>query len=142
MADITEFVNNEEGVVVRGKLNAMRTLLNALTNISGMIKVAGESLSVAAAADVPATVMVIQGKTMAAGSWTTDGANKKYTLADANITVNHSVDLIVVNASASIAEAAKLLPETNSIAGNVEVWATNTPSGTITCNLRLTRIIT
>ena len=78
---------------------------------------------------------VITGKTLVAGNWTTDEGLKKYTLADENITANHIVDVVVANADADVAIAAQLLPSSNSISGNVEIWAKNTPSGNIGCSL-------
>jgi len=74
---------------------------------------------------------VITGKILVAANWTTDGALKKYTLADSAITANHIVDAVVVNADADVALAAQLRPSSNSISGNVEIWAKNTPTGDI-----------
>lgn len=79
----------------------------------------------------------VTGKTLSAASWTTDGSLKKYSLSDTNITADHIVDVIVANASADIAQVAQLLPTTNSVAGAVEIWAKNTPSGDITVAINI-----
>lgn len=49
MADIAEITNAEAGSSVRTKLNTIRTYINALKNLTGLVKVSGETLSAASA---------------------------------------------------------------------------------------------
>lgn len=49
MADIAEITNAEAGSSVRTKLNTIRTYINTLKNLTGLVKVSGEVLSAAAA---------------------------------------------------------------------------------------------
>lgn len=49
MADIGEILNEEGGGSVRTKLNTIRTYINSLKNLTGLVKVSGESLSAATA---------------------------------------------------------------------------------------------
>lgn len=49
MADIAEITNAEAGSSVRTKLNTIRTYINSLKNLTGLVKVSGEALSAASA---------------------------------------------------------------------------------------------
>lgn len=79
----------------------------------------------------------VTGLTLSSGSWVTDGSLKKYTLSHASITATSYVEVIPANASIAIVKAAEILPETDSAAGTVSIWATNTPSADISVTINI-----
>lgn len=79
----------------------------------------------------------VTGLTLVAANWVADGSLKKYVLSHASITATSFVEVIPANASIAIVKAAEILPETDSAAGSVSIWATNTPSGDISVTINI-----
>lgn len=80
----------------------------------------------------------ITGLTLLSTGWTLVAGLYKYDLANANITANSIVEVIPDNSSISIVKAAEILPETDSSAGSVKLYATNAPTGGISVTINIT----
>jgi hypothetical protein len=80
----------------------------------------------------------ITGLTLVAASWSLVSGLYEYNLANENITANSIVEVIPSNASIAIVKAAEVLPETDSSAGSVKMYATNAPSGDISVTINIT----
>lgn len=73
----------------------------------------------------------ITGITLISANWSLVSGLYEYDLADSNITVNSIVDVIPMNTTIDIAISAIVLPQTDSSAGSVKLYAKNLPSGDI-----------
>lgn len=80
----------------------------------------------------------ITGITLITANWSLVAGLYEYTLADVNITDNSIVEVIPANASIAIIKAAEVLPETDSSAGSVKLYATNAPTGDISVTINIT----
>lgn len=82
--------------------------------------------------------MQITGLTLVAANWTLVTGLYEYDLANANITANSIVEVIPANASIAIVKSAEVLPETDSSAGSVKLYAINAPTGDISVTINIT----
>lgn len=80
----------------------------------------------------------ITGITLITANWSLVAGLYEYTLSDVNITANSIVEVIPANTSIAIIKAAEILPETDSSAGSVKLYATNAPSGDISVTINIT----
>lgn len=80
----------------------------------------------------------VTGITLTAANWALVGTLYEYDLANANITANSIVEVIPANASIATVKAAEVLPETDSSAGSVKLYAANAPSGDISVTINIT----
>lgn len=80
----------------------------------------------------------ITGITITAANWSLVSGLYEYNLSNTNITANSIVEVIPANASIAIVKAAEVLPETDSSAGSVKLYATNAPTGDISVTINIT----
>ena len=80
----------------------------------------------------------VTGITLTSGSWSLVTGLYEYDYANVNITVNSIVDVIPANADIAIVQAAEVLPQTDSSAGSVKLYATNAPTGDIGVTINIT----
>jgi hypothetical protein len=79
----------------------------------------------------------ITGKTVATGAWSLVSGLYEASISDGNILSTSIVDVIPSNASISVVKAAEMLPQTDSSAGAVKIYATNLPTASITVTLNI-----
>ena len=75
--------------------------------------------------------------TITSGSWSLVGGLYESNYANANILSTSIVDIIPSNASVPIVLSAQLLPQTNSSAGSVKIYATNLPLSNIVVTVNI-----
>jgi hypothetical protein len=79
----------------------------------------------------------ITGKTVATGAWSLVSGLYEASISDGNILSTSIVDVIPSNSSISVVNAAQMLPQTDSSAGAVKIYATNLPTASITVTLNI-----
>lgn len=79
----------------------------------------------------------ITGKTVATGAWSLVSGLYEASISDGNILSTSIVDVIPSNSSISVVKAAEILPQTDSSAGAVKIYATNLPTASITVTLNI-----
>lgn len=79
----------------------------------------------------------VTGKTLTSAGWTLNGGLYEQSISDANITATSIVEVIPDNASIDTVIAAVILPQTDSAAGSVKVYAKNQPTADIGVTLNI-----
>lgn len=79
----------------------------------------------------------VTGITLSVAGWDLVSGLYEYDLANSNITANSIVDAIPMNATIDIAIAAIVLPQTDSSAGSVKLYAKNEPTADIEITINI-----
>jgi hypothetical protein len=80
---------------------------------------------------------VVSSKTVGTGAWSLVSGFYEASISDSAISSTSIVDVIPNNASAATAAAAGALPQTDSSAGAVKIYATSAPTTTLTVTLNV-----
>ena len=75
--------------------------------------------------------------TLSTGSWSLVSGLYEQSISNVNITSSSIVDIIPDNSTASVVNAAQILPRTDSSSGAVKVYSTNLPTANIGVTLNI-----